>query len=201
MIGFTVGTTRSGDTGHQRDRDQEPCQILKMEFEMIYDDLDVDKNNLDEEWMRQPRLYFNYSMKLADAIRERDKLKAKFDLRRSEIMEDIRVNPHSYDMGKLTDASILSKAITQSEYQDSLNQLNEAERAVNILQGAVWAAQHKKSSLEYLTRLFLANYYAEDVHVTDRQKEEFLEKQVSQATREGLQNNPRLRRRQLKTTK
>jgi len=162
---------------------------------MIHDDLRINKSDLDEEWKGQPRLYYKYSEQLANAIHRRDRKKAELDLKRAEITYDIRNNPDSYEMDKTTDSAVTNKVIEQTDFQIALLALNDAERDVNILQGAVWAAQHKKVSLESLTRLFLANYYAEDTHVSDKQKEEVIEKQVSQLSREGLEKSPMLSRR------
>ena len=56
-----------------------------------------DKHNLDVEWEKQPRLYLEYSQKLAKAKRDLDILKANLDLERASIGRNIREDPAKYD--------------------------------------------------------------------------------------------------------
>ena len=162
---------------------------------MMHDDFKINKSDLDEEWKQQAGLYFKYSEQFARAIKNRDDMKRKFNLKNSELVDDISSNPGDYDLSRVTDTVVKNKAIMQPEYQEALKNLDKAKLDENILEGAVWASQQKKSSLEYLTKLFLANYYAEDTHITDWQKTEITEKQTSQLSREGLEKSPMLSRR------
>ena len=75
-------------------------------------DLAINKNRLDEEWLKQPTLFMHYLEALADAQLERDKAKERVDVARSKADKDIRANPGDHGLQKVTEASV-SNAINE----------------------------------------------------------------------------------------
>jgi hypothetical protein len=124
------------------------------------EDLTIDRYALDDEWVKQPTVFMEWSEHYAQAILERDRAKEKLDLIRAEIDADVRTNPEKYDLQKITESAISSAIIQTKEYGDAMNIYIEAVKFVNILGGAKDALNHKKAALENLTRLYLENYYA-----------------------------------------
>ena len=137
------------------------------------DIMEIDKNNLDEEWVKQPRRYYEYSVYLADAIDEVSNCKAELDLKRADIANAVRSAPEDYSLAKITETAINEIVISDTEYQEIQVELQKAERTVNVLKGATRALEHKREGLNWNTKLFLANYYAEKLpeDVKDRIEE------------------------------
>ena len=137
------------------------------------DIMEIDKNNLDEEWVKQPRRYYDYSVYLADAIDEVSNCKSGLDLKRADISNAVRSAPEDYSLAKITEAAINEIVISDTEYQEIQVELQKAERTVNVLKGATRALEHKREGLNWNTKLFLANYYAEKLpeDVKDRIEE------------------------------
>lgn len=134
----------------------------------------VDQHRLDEEWVRQPKLFHEYAVKLADARAEVDRLKAKRDLAEeqveyvaAEINSMIRQDPEQFGLPKVTEDAIKNAVRTHQDYIDAQEKVHkirqreiEARREVGVLEAAVNALEHKKRSLENLVELFLRDYFS-----------------------------------------
>ncbi len=153
--------------------------------------LKIDKDNLDIEWGRQPRLFQEWSEKLANAIYERDKKKQELEELKAELDSDIRKNPSSYGLDKVTESAISSTIVRNEKYKEKYDEVIDAVKRVNILTGIRDALEHKKSALKHLTNLFLANYYGTNMSVE-------LGDTVNEVIREGqikrLGENKRLKK-------
>jgi hypothetical protein len=161
-----------------------------MEAEMIYDEIRVDKNNLDEEWERQSRSSFDFGKDLADARQEMAHKKRLMDLALADAMDFVLQNYEDYGLNKQQANSstfVRNAALKSDEYQNAYKDFINAEHDVNVLQAASYAMLDKKMSLEYLTKLFLADYYTMETTVDDYRREQL---------REKVAGNPRLRRKQ-----
>ena len=161
-----------------------------METEMIYDEIRVDKNNLDEEWERQSRTSFDFGRDLADARKEMADKKRLMDLALADAMDFILQNYEDYGLSKQQSNSstfVRNAALKNEEYQKAYEDFIKSEHDVNVLQAASYAMLDKKMALEYLTRLFLADYFTTDTNVDDHRREQL---------REKVSENPRLKRKQ-----
>jgi len=130
--------------------------------------LDIDKNLLDDEWLNQPKLYYNWALQLEDARLELDNAKAEFDVVQSEIDLDIRTNPEDYgelpkdvvDKGKITEKMVAAVLIMQKGYKEAQQTVFEAKHRVGVLQAAVTALDQRKKALEKLVDLHGQKYFA-----------------------------------------
>jgi len=130
--------------------------------------LDIDKNLLDNEWLNQPKLYYNWALQLEDARVALDNVKAEFDVVQSEIDLDIRTNPENYeelpkeavDKGKITEKMVAAVLIMQKDYREAQQTVFEAKHRVGILQAAVAALDQRKKALEKLVDLHGQKYFA-----------------------------------------
>lgn len=120
----------------------------------------INKNILDDEWLRQPKLYFNWALQLEDARADFEEVKAEFDVTKAEVDLAIRTNPDNYDLPKVTDKAILASMIVQPEYKDAQREVFKAKHRVGILQAAVTALDHRKKALEKLVDLHGQKYFA-----------------------------------------
>ena len=127
------------------------------------DILYIDKTRLDEEWIKQPKLYFKYASMLAETTREEQDAKAKRELVKSEIASRIRKNPTKYGLDKATEAAINSVMMKQTKYMEAQNYLLDLRLRIGILQATVNSLNHRKSALERLVSLHGQNYFSTPV--------------------------------------
>ncbi len=123
-------------------------------------DLSVDKNRLDDEWEGQPLLCFRYMAMLADARRDLDEAKSDFDLIKAELYREISKDPETFGLAKTTEKAIESAIPTDQRHHDAQAAVIEARHAMDIVQAAVTAIEHRRKTLEYEVQLFLADYYS-----------------------------------------
>lgn len=123
----------------------------------LADELTVDKYNLDVEAEKQSRLMLEWSVALAVASKERDKLKEQSAAKKAELIGRGHAGENT---GKNTDAGLKAWVESHPEYTILSNQLVEAEEHVNLLFAAKNAIDHKKSMIETIAKLWLGGYYA-----------------------------------------
>lgn len=123
-------------------------------------DISVDENALDREWVGQPRLFFRYAAKLADARRDSEQAKTEVELVKAELELAIRSSPEKFELAKITEAAVTATVLSQGEYGRVRQASLDAKHTVDVLEAAVTALEHRKRALEGLVQLRLANYYS-----------------------------------------
>lgn len=144
-------------------------------------DLHIDTNNLEQEWVNQPALYYKYAVELAEARKDLDEAKSELDLVKAELDTVIRVDPEKYGVDRITEAAISNAVLQQQEYQDAVESYNKAHHSMRVLDAMVWALDHRKRALMKLVELHLANYYSEPK--APPRVEEFMEESVKASIR------------------
>jgi len=150
------------------------------------DDIDVlriDEHNLEKEWVWQPSLYYKYATKLADAENRLDEAKADLECTKAELDSDIRSNPDSYGITKVSEKAIENCVPQQEAYQKALEQYQKANHLVRVLKAMVTSLDHRKRALTSLVELHLANYYSEPKLPRDNLSKEALEEQSKRSIR------------------
>lgn len=122
---------------------------------------EIDQYNLDAEWIRQPKLYWKYAKKLADARVELDRKKTAIDVLKAEIDKAIRKNPAKFGLEKITESAIVNVITERKEFQQATEEMHEAKHGVDILMAAVMTLDHRKRALENLVDLHGQNYFSE----------------------------------------
>ena len=125
------------------------------------DDIQIDIDQLDKEWIKQASLYQRYARQEAISLYERDQLNDSLTLVQAQLDGDIRLDPkkHGFD-SKPTEAAILN-TIKQNPYYLKANKLlMKAACKAKVIGGAVRSFDHKKKALEKLTDLYLSGYWA-----------------------------------------
>lgn len=193
-----------------------------MEEESYERALQVDLNALDVEWMEQPRRYDRWGKRKAKASAEkfraeenlklvRTDIKRGLDEVRAEVEIEIREHPEKYFPSKPdkpvkpTEGAIQSKLILHDKVKEKQDQNRETLVAAiekcadaieeeDVMETARIAMQHKKTSLEYASMLWAANYYARP-NIPDEALKRAGEAGVEEHKKK-LGENFRLRRRQ-----
>lgn len=127
---------------------------------MSKSDFTPDKDNLDEEWVRQPELYHEYATQLADARLEQSEAQNKLEIVTANLDAEIRSDPESYGLAKITDAVVKATIPSQPEHKKATQKVQKARHRVDVLQAAVAALDHKKKALENLVYLHGQNYFS-----------------------------------------
>lgn len=131
--------------------------MSKLNYEQ---DLFIDENALDLEWLSQPMLMLNYTEAAASARREIDRMKETLSVKKAELDKAIRKNPDKYDIEKITESVVNSTIIMQKSYQDIQSDVIDAQYEHQMLQGAVQAVEHRKQALENMSKLLGLQYFA-----------------------------------------
>ena len=122
---------------------------------------DLDVNRLDEEWVRQPALYHEHAMILADARQSHEQKKAELEVLAAEIDRDVRTRPSAFGLEKITEAVVANTVLIQPPYRLLQKEVIEAKHNVAIAESAVAALDHRKKALENLVQLRLSDYFSE----------------------------------------
>lgn len=122
--------------------------------------LEIDPLRLDEEWIQQPKQRQVWGELLADAQLEYDTAKSQLDVIRAETDRDVREDPESYGVGKVTETSIAAAIVTHPAVKLAVKRLHEARHKVNVLQASVDGLEHRKRALTLLVELHGQDYFA-----------------------------------------
>lgn len=128
-----------------------------MNFEQ---DIKIDHDSLDVEWLEQPELMLRYGRYQASCALELDKAKERLDVVRAELDKKIRANPEAYEIAKVTETVVSNTIITQDEYMEAQSQALSAKFEFDIARAAVNAIHGRKDALENLVRLHGMQYFA-----------------------------------------
>jgi len=120
----------------------------------------INENELDREWLRQPELMHDYSVRLAEARRGADDATNGVVVVRADLDGQIRTDPETYGLAKATEAGIENTIPQQPEYIAALRAVVEARHAVRILEAACTALEHKKRALENCVKLWQNDYFS-----------------------------------------
>lgn len=139
------------------------------------EDIRIDPDALDLEWLQQADKMLLYAKHSADMRKEMDEAKERLDVGKARIELSIRADPEAYGLAKVTEAGIQSTLLIQDEYCRLVQQYHDAKYESDIALGAVRALDQKKTALENLVKLLGASYFAGPKAPRDLQ-DEYLEK-------------------------
>jgi len=129
-------------------------------METFKDELEIDHNALDIEWLEQPKRFFEVAEQAAEAKRDVERAKLALEVAEAELDNDIRTNPATYGIAKITEGAIKSAIAVSAKYQDASNAYADAQYNNNMLQSAVAAWDQRKRALENLVYLHGQSYFA-----------------------------------------
>lgn len=123
-------------------------------------DLFIDADALDLEWLGQPLLMLKYTEASAAARREVDRKKEELSLTRAELGRKIRKDPDVYGIAKVTNDAVEVLVLTDKKYKKIQDELIDAQYEQTMMQGAVQAVDQRKQALESMTKLLGLQYFA-----------------------------------------
>jgi hypothetical protein len=126
------------------------------------DDMKINPNRLEREWIRQPDLYAKWAEKCVDAIKRKDLQKVKLEVIYAKLDKYARENWESLGFDKkITEAAIESYVLSNREYQQAKSDMVDIEYEVNLYTAAKQGMEHRKAALQDLVKLHLSGYYSE----------------------------------------
>ena len=124
------------------------------------EELRIDPDALDVEWLEQPMVFMRWSQKSADARAAVDRAKMNLDVVEAEVASDVRLNPTKYGLEKITEAAIRSAVLRSEEYVNATNVFIAFKHESDILGAAVRSFDQRKVALENLVKLQQQSYFA-----------------------------------------
>jgi len=128
-------------------------------------DIAIDPDNLEEEFLQQPSLYFKYSDLRREAGEDRDKAKDQLELWKAQTSLAIRSNPDQYGLAKATNDAVSEKLTSilndkENTGHDVKERYDEALYRFNIYSNVLASLDQKKKSLEMLVQLHVSNWFS-----------------------------------------
>ena len=128
------------------------------------DDIAIDEQALDVEWLTQSQKMMKYCKMAAEAQRALNLAKENVDFVYATVNRAVRNDPESYGVAAgsrgITEDSIKSAIQVHPEYQAATKEYIDAKYEAEVASGAVRAFDQRKSALENLVRLCGQNYFA-----------------------------------------
>jgi hypothetical protein len=147
-----------------------------------FDFFDIHEDTIAEHWLDQPRLVLQHGLKAADAKDEQDRAKARLDVVRAEVGDEIRKDPERFGLEKTTEASIAMAVTLDDRVRKAENDVFDARHKTEILQAVLTALEHRKRALEGLVTLRGQGYFAEPQANTSGARE-YADKMVKRGIR------------------
>jgi hypothetical protein len=122
--------------------------------------VDIDPDKLDEEWIKQPRLFHKYAKRLADAKDAFARAKSLLEVVMADAAKDIRDNPSKYGITKVTEGAVEVRVLLHKKVEEARDKMHAAKHRVDVFEAAVSALEHKKRALENLVTLHGQNYFS-----------------------------------------
>ncbi len=123
-------------------------------------DVSIDETALDVEWLQQANLMYKYARYHAETKKALDEAKERLDFIKAKLEMDIRANPETYGLSKVTESAVASTILLQPEYQEASKKYIEARYENDVASAAVRAIDQKKTALENLVKLLSVSYFA-----------------------------------------
>lgn len=113
-------------------------------------DLTIDPTDLDNEILRQPQLYYDWSQAAAEAEVDRDEAKEDLDIAMIDVEDKVRTKPHLYftDDESQTEQAIKVKVHSHRKVKRLRAVYHEALRAFKLLRKAENAFEQRKRMIE-----------------------------------------------------
>lgn len=162
------------------------------------EDLRIDPDQLDVEWIEQPLLFHKYSAKSAEANQFVRKCEELVKVIRSELIIEASMKGEDV-LGrgvKPTAVNVEAYFRNHADYKKAKESLHQAQYEQEMLANAVFAFHQRKAALENLTRLQGQNYFAGPVAPRELSQEykenqrEGLREQQREKTAELMRNKP-----------
>jgi predicted RNase H-like nuclease (RuvC/YqgF family) len=165
---------------------------VKQEEFNYEDDLHIDVNAIDEEFLIQPNLLWKYGKEQGRLKAEVDFLKERLEVRKSKISLQVRNDPESFGASKkLTESGIGDIVRCDESVRSLTKRLNETKHQLDILNTALTSLEAKGRSLEAIVKLMGLDYFTRPTVPSSVKTE--IEKKGAERTKKNIHSrlNPK----------
>lgn len=127
------------------------------------DNLSLDPNNLMWNVVHQPNLMESIGRLSSKAQTAAKRAKSRAGLVESHAMSEIRGDPASYGLDKVTESSVAAVVRSHPAVQEANEQLLDAEELARDIGAVVTAYEHRRSMLREATNLLLQGIWSDDI--------------------------------------
>lgn len=124
------------------------------------DVFEIDKYDLDNEWVNQPLLYRKYARRLAKQGKRLEQKSAALKVAKAEACKAIRKNPTKYGYARATDKVVESGFPLHPLYKKAIKEWIAAKFKYDLLFALVRTLDQRKSALERLVHLHGQDYFS-----------------------------------------
>jgi hypothetical protein len=125
-----------------------------------YDELKINKFQLEEEWIQQSERAMYWSERAATAQREFEDIELERKITKARLYKTYR-NRLESEKDKVTDTMIEAYIRTDDEYKEISNKLIAAKENASVMDGAKWNFMTRKNSLEKIQEGILAGLFSD----------------------------------------
>jgi hypothetical protein len=163
------------------------------------EDLNIDMQNLDQEWLAQPNLFMRYAREAKRLRKEAVKAEERVKSVRSKlILEANREGIPGID--KITDTKVEAYYRDHPKYKEAVEARIEAEDEAEVADQAIFACHQRKAALENLVTLWSQEYFSEPREPKGTRWSERVEEKGEEELSDRQQAQARARKRSRRTT-
>lgn len=122
-------------------------------------DVNIDESALDVEFLEQPVLMKKYGDVVSEARKELDYFKEQLDAVKAQLSKEIRADPDSFEVGRITENLVADTILLQDEYKKAAEEVIEAQYRYGMARSAFDAIATRKDTLEGLIKLYGMQYF------------------------------------------
>jgi hypothetical protein len=123
--------------------------------------LEIDELRLREEWQGQPLLVLQWTERQADAVLDTDRAKATYELAKAKAGRDVRDDPSTYGLAKLTEGTVAGAVTEHPDVRGALAVWHEAKHRAAVLAGVVSAIEDRRRALQKIVELESREYFSD----------------------------------------
>jgi hypothetical protein len=131
-----------------------------MERQKLLEAMEIDKLNLDREWVDHPQFYAAALLRHAEAREALDEAKRTLEEAEAKLATRIRKDPDRFGIEKLTEAALKQIVEADSSMKVLRTDVLEAKSSVDYCQVVCTAMAEKSNALKHLTQLYAAQYFS-----------------------------------------
>ena len=172
---------------------------MEEQVDIIYDpeelakDLFIDVFALEDELNDHPRRLSKWSVRMVEAMGDRDWKKRLLDREEAILDTEIRENPNKFGVKKFAETAVKKTILLQESYQEAETDYYKALKLYRLLEAAVKAIEARKRMILGEVDLWIKEYYS-DLRVRS-DVSEAMDGAKSRTQRDALSDVPRLQER------
>lgn len=121
--------------------------------------LSIDPDNLEQECVQQPLLFFEIGELAAEARSDAKKAKEHVEFIKARLKGNIRSNPQTYGLDKVTDKAVEAAVQAYADTQEAIRDYIETSLAADALSLLQTSAEQRRAMLKNVVELIVHQYY------------------------------------------